>query len=55
MPNFLIDNFIWLGLALMALLVGIKLLAGAVLHRLMQQSAAAEAARKNTPPDPGDD
>jgi hypothetical protein len=55
MANFLIDNFIWLGLALVALLVGIKLVAGAILHRLMQQSAADEASRKNAPPDPGGD
>jgi hypothetical protein len=55
MANFLIDNFIWLGLALVALLVGIKIVAGAVLHRLMQQSAADEAARTNAPPNPGDD
>jgi hypothetical protein len=55
MANFLIDNFIWLGLALVVLLVGIKLVAGAVLHRLMQQSAADEASRKNATPGPGDD
>jgi|GEM_PF-5344849 len=51
MANFLIENFIWFGLALVALLVGIKLVAGAVLQRLMQQSAADEASRKNPPPD----
>lgn len=55
MANFLIDNFIWLGLGLVVLLVGIKIVAGAVLHRLMQQSAADEASRKNAPPGPGDD
>jgi hypothetical protein len=55
MANFLIDHFIWLGLGLVAILVGIKIVAGAVLHRLMQQSAADEAARKNTRPNPGDD
>ena len=54
MAKFLIENFIWLGLGLAVLLVGIKIAAGAVLHRLMQQSAADEAARENTPPDPGD-
>lgn len=55
MANFLIDHFIWLGLGLVVLLVGIKIAVGAVLRRLMQQSAADEASRENAPPGPGDD
>jgi len=51
MANFLIENFIWFGLGLVALLIGIKVVFGAVLHRLMEKSEAAEAARKNSPPD----
>jgi hypothetical protein len=55
MANLLIDNFIWLGLALVVLMVGIKIVAGAVLHRLMQQSAADEASGTKAPPGPGDE
>lgn len=51
MANFLIENFIWLALGLVGILIGLKLVAGAVLHRLMEQSAAAEAARGDHPPD----
>jgi hypothetical protein len=53
MDNFLIDNFIWLGFGLVALLIGIKVVFGTVLHMLMEKSEAAELARKNPPPDQG--
>jgi xanthosine utilization system XapX-like protein len=51
MSHFLIENFIWLALGLVGLLIGLKLVAGAILHRLMEQSAAAEAARRDHPSD----
>jgi hypothetical protein len=47
----LVSNFFWVGLVLVVLAVGLKVAIGAVLKRLMDQSAA-EAARRGDMTDP---
>lgn len=43
MAAWLTANFIWVGLALAVVLIGLKLAIGGVLKRLMDESAAREA------------
>jgi hypothetical protein len=47
----LVSNFFWVGLVLVVLAIGLKVAIGAVLKRLMDQSAA-EAARRGDMTDP---
>ena len=45
MAAWLVTNFLWVGILLVVLAVGLKIAIGAVLKRLMDRSAA-EAARR---------
>jgi hypothetical protein len=43
MAAWLTANFVWVGLALAIVLIGLKLAIGGILKRLMDESAAREA------------
>lgn len=43
MAAWLVTNFLWVGIVLVVLVVGLKLAIGAVLKRLMDRSAAEAA------------
>ena len=43
MAKWLVENFIWVGLGIVILLVGLKVVIGGVLKKLMDESAAANA------------
>jgi len=45
MANWLLEHFFWVALVLAVVLVGLKVVLGAVFKRLMDQSAAAAASR----------
>jgi hypothetical protein len=47
MANWLIEHFLWVAIALAVVLVGLKVVLGAVFKRLMDQSAAAAASRQD--------
>ncbi|WP_237251786.1 hypothetical protein [Thioalkalivibrio nitratireducens] len=56
MAAWLVEHFVWVALALVVVLVGLKFLIGGLMKRLMDASAAAEAAAKHNPGDgPGPD
>ncbi len=44
MAEWLVENFIWVGVVIVALVVGLKVVIGGVLKKLMDESAAANAA-----------
>lgn len=50
MAAWLVEHFLWVGLALVLLLLGLKLVIGLLLKRLMDASAAAAASDKAVPP-----
>jgi hypothetical protein len=54
MAAWLVTNFLWVGIGLVVLVVGLKVAIGAVLKRLMDRSAA-EAARQGEAAARGDD
>lgn len=47
--SWLIENFIWVGIAIAAMLIGIKLAIGRILRRLMDASEMAESRQKASP------
>ncbi|MCB1734543.1 MAG: hypothetical protein H6981_15510 [Gammaproteobacteria bacterium] len=47
MAEWLVENFIWVGLGIVVLLVGIKVVIGGMLKKLMDDSAAANADASN--------
>jgi ABC-type bacteriocin/lantibiotic exporter with double-glycine peptidase domain len=51
MAAWLVTNFVWVAIAIVVIIVGAKFVIGAVLKRLMDQSAA-EAARRGETMDP---
>ena len=48
MAAWLVENFIWVGLAIALVLIGFKLAIGGLLKRLMDESAAREAEARNS-------
>ncbi|MCP5141141.1 MAG: hypothetical protein H6926_07560 [Chromatiales bacterium] len=44
MSEWLVENFVWVGLGIVVVLVGLKVVIGAMLKKLMDDSAAANAA-----------
>ena len=53
MAAWLTANFIWVGLALAVILIGLKLAIGGILRRLMDASAAREAEANRSANDGG--
>jgi ABC-type bacteriocin/lantibiotic exporter with double-glycine peptidase domain len=51
MAAWLVTNFVWVAIAIVVIIVGLKFVIGAVLKHLMDQSAA-EAARRGETTDP---